>query len=52
MGIDFESKATYNDKHINKKIKTYTDSITTIFTIKQGLKKCQKKKYRINVYQQ
>ena len=51
MSIDFDSKATYNDKHINTKIKTYKDSITTIFTIKQGLKKCRKKKYHINVYQ-
>ena len=31
MGIDFESKATYNDKYINTKIKTYKDSITTNF---------------------
>ena len=30
-GIDFESKATYNDKYTNTKIKTYKDSITTTF---------------------
>ena len=51
MGTDFESKATYNDKYINTKIKTYKDSIIEIFTIKQGLKKCRNKKYHINVYQ-
>ena len=51
MGIDFESKATYNDKYVNTKIKTYKDSITTNFYIKQGLKKCRKKTYHINVYQ-
>ena len=31
MGIDFESKAIYNDKYKNTKIKTYKDSITTNF---------------------
>ena len=25
IGIDFESKATYIDKYINRKIKTYKD---------------------------
>ena len=38
MGIDFESKATYNDKYINTKIKTYKDSITTNFYDKTGFK--------------
>ena len=38
MGIDFESKATYNDKDINTKIKTYKDSITTNFYNKTGFK--------------
>ena len=51
MGIDFEGKATYDGKYINTKIKTYKDSITTNFYDKQGLKKCRKKKYHINVYQ-
>ena len=36
MGIDFESKATYNDKCINTKIKTYKGSITTNFYDKTG----------------
>ena len=51
MGINFESKATYNDKYINTKIKTYKDSIITNFYDKIGLKKYRKKKYHINVYQ-
>ena len=51
MGIDFESKATYDNKYINTIIKTYKDSITTHFYDKTGFKKCQKKKYHINVYQ-
>ena len=38
MGIDFESKVTYNDKYINTKIKTYRDSITTNFQDKTGFK--------------
>ena len=29
IGVDFESKATYIDKYINTKIKTYKDRITT-----------------------
>ena len=29
MGTDFESNATYDDKYINTKIKTYKNSITT-----------------------
>ena len=51
MGIDFESKATYNGEYINTKIKTYKDSKLQTFTIKQDFKKCRKKKYHINVYQ-
>ena len=31
IGIDFESKATYIDKYINTKIKTYKDRIITNF---------------------
>ena len=38
MGIDFESKATYNDKYINTKIKTNKDRITTNFYNKTGFK--------------
>ena len=37
MGIDFESKATY-DKYINTKIKTYKDSMITNFYDKTGFK--------------
>ena len=49
MGIDFESKPTYSydDKYIKTKIKTYADIIITNF----HNKKCQKKKYHVNVYQ-
>ena len=39
MVIDFESKATYNDKYINTKIKTYKDSITTNIYDEAGFKK-------------
>ena len=38
MGIGFESKATYNDKCINTKIKIYKDSITTNFYDKTEFK--------------
>ena len=40
MGINFESKATYgdDDKYINTKIKTYKDSIITLFYNKPGFK--------------
>ena len=38
MGIDFESKATYDDKYINTKIKTYKDSITTNIYNETGVK--------------
>ena len=34
--VDFESKATYIDKYINTKIKTYKDRITTNFYHKTG----------------
>ena len=53
MDIDFNTKPTYgdDDKYIKTKIKTYEDSITTNFYNKKGLKKYQKKKYHINVYQ-
>ena len=51
MGIDFNTKPTdgNDDKYI--KNKRYEDSITTNFYNKKGLKKYQKKKYHINVYQ-
>ena len=51
MGIDFNTKPTYGDdeKYIKTKIKTYENNITTNFF--KGLKKYQKKKYHINVYQ-
>ena len=40
MGINFESKATYgdDDKYISTKIKTYKDSIITLFYNKPGFK--------------
>ena len=44
MGIDFESKATYDDKYINTKIKTYKDSITTNFHDKTGFKEVPEEK--------
>ena len=44
MGIDFKSKATYDDKHINAKIKTYKNSITTIFYNKAGFKEVPEEK--------
>ena len=44
MGIDFESKATYDDKYINTKIKTYKDSITTNFYDKTGFKEVPEEK--------
>ena len=44
MGIDFESKATYNDKYINKKIKTYKDSITINCYNKTGFKEVPEEK--------
>ena len=53
MSIDFDSKTIYgdNDKYIKIKVKTYNYSITTNCYNKKGLKKYQKKKYHINVYQ-
>ena len=50
-GVDFESKATYIDKYINTKIKTYKDRITTKFYNKIGFKEVPGEKYHINVYQ-
>ena len=50
MSIDFNSRTTYSDdddKYIKTKIKTYSDIIITNF----HNKKCQKKKYHVNVYQ-
>ena len=50
MSIDFNSKTTYgddDDKYIKGKIKTNADIIITNF----HNKKCQKKKYHVNVYQ-
>ena len=44
MGIDFKSKATYNDKYINTKIKTYKDSTTTNFYDKTGFKEVPEEK--------
>ena len=44
MGIDFESKTTYNDKYINTKAKTYKDSITINFQDKTGFKEVPKGK--------
>ena len=54
MSIDFDSKTTYgddDDKYIKTKIEIYEDNIATIFIIKKGLKKYQKKTYHINVYE-
>ena len=50
MSIDFNSRTTYSDdddKYIKTKIKTYSDIIITNF----HNKKCQKKKYHVNVCQ-
>ena len=44
MGIDFEGKASYNDKYINTKIKTYNDNITTNFYNKTGFKEVPEEK--------
>ena len=47
MGIDFESKDTYDDdddKYINTKIKTYKDNIITNFYDKTGFKKVPEEK--------
>ena len=50
MSIGFNNKTTYgddDDKYIKGKIKTNADIIITNF----HNKKCQKKKYHVNVYQ-
>ena len=50
MSINFNCKTTHgddDDKYIKTKIKTYADIIITNF----HNKKCQKKKYLVNVYQ-
>ena len=45
MGIDFESKTTYDDdKYINTKIKTYKDSITTNIYDETGFKEVPEEK--------
>ena len=44
MGIDFESKTTYDNKYINTIIKTYKDSITTHFYDKTGFKEMPEEK--------
>ena len=44
MSIDFESKAAYNDKYINTKIKTYEDSTTRNFNNKAGYKEVPEEK--------
>ena len=47
MKIDFNTKTTYgddDDKYINTKIKTYKDSITTNFYIKNGSEKIPEEK--------
>ena len=48
MGINFESRATDNDKYVNTKIKTYKDSITTNFYNKTGFKEVPQEKVFIN----
>ena len=49
MRLDFEYKPTYgyDYKYIKRQTKTYSDSIITNF----HNKKCQEKKYHVNVYQ-
>ena len=44
IGTDFESKATYIDKYINTKIKTYKDRIITNFYNKTGFKEVPEEK--------
>ena len=44
MGIDFESKATYVDKYINTKTKTYKDRITTNIYDETGFKEVPEEK--------
>ena len=55
MKRDFNTRPTYgdddDDNYIKERIKTYKDSILQNFIIKMDLRKYQKKKYHINVYQ-
>ena len=44
MGIDFESKATYDDKYKNTKLKTNKLGITTNFYNKTGFKEVPEEK--------
>ena len=44
MGIACESKATYGDKYINTKIKTYNNSITANIFDETGLKELPEEK--------
>ena len=44
MDIDFESKATYDGKHINTKIKICKDCITTNFYDNTGFKEVPEEK--------
>ena len=44
MGRDFESKATYNDKYINRKIKTSKNCIATNFYDKWGFEQVPEEK--------
>ena len=44
MGINLESKATYDDKYMNTKIKTYKDSIIINFYHKTGFKEVPEEK--------
>ena len=44
MGVDFESKATYDDKYINTKVKTYKDSITANIYDETGFKEVPEEK--------
>ena len=54
MKIDFSTKTTYgddDDKYIKTKIKHIKIVYLQIFMAKMSLRKHQKKKYHINVYQ-
>ena len=44
IGLDFESKATYVDKYINTKIKTYKDRMITNFYNITGFKEMPEEK--------
>ena len=44
IGLDFESKATYVDKYINTKIKTYKDCMITNFYNITGFKEMPEEK--------